>query len=231
MTERELLRLHIEAVWNLTLPTLEAALSDFVLPQSSPPWSLYLGTFAQEQVALWHPEVVPEQRRQYLEDARNAGVVWDQAVRMRREIIFHSPLISPQQQAEARQRARVLGADDADLINAFEAESASYFLDPSKAPCIGVVVDGRLVSIAHSARQTPAACELGINTLPEVRRRGHARAATILWTALVQQQGLVPIYSAFAWNTASLLLAQSIGYVPRIEGVYGPVPETDKEDG
>jgi hypothetical protein len=68
---------------------------------------------------------------------------------------------------------------------------------------------------------------LGINTLPEARRRGYARAATILWTALVQQQGLVPIYSAFAWNSASLHLARAVGYTTRIQGVYGPVPETD----
>jgi predicted GNAT family acetyltransferase len=88
-------------------------------------------------------------------------------------------------------------------------------------------MDGRIVSIAHSSRQTPAACELGIDTLLEARRRGYATAATTLWTATVQQQGLVPIYSAFAWNVASLRLAQRVGYVPRIAGVYGPVPEGD----
>ncbi len=215
VTERELLRLHIEAGWNLTLPALEEATQDFVFTQSLPPWSLYLGTFAEVQVALWHPEVTPEQRLQLRTQARKAGVVWDQAVQMRRELVFHSPLISPEQQAQAQQQARVLGEDDADRINAFEAVSASYFLNPHMAPCIGVIVDGRLVSIAHSSRQTASACELGINTLPEARRRGYATAATILWTALLQQKGLVPIYSAFAWNTASLHLAKSIGYMPR----------------
>ncbi len=226
MTERELLRLHLEAVWDLTLPALDDPLHEFVVTQSLPPWSLYLGTFAQEQVALWHPEAGPEQRLWYLEDARTAGVVWDQAVRMRREVVFHAPLISPQQQAQAQQRARVLTANDVDLLNAMWPEEAPIVLKSQKAPYIGVIVDGRLVSLANSSRQTSSACELSIDTIPEVRRRGYAAAATTLWTAIVQQKGLVPIYSAFAWNTASLRLAESIGYMPSIDGVYGPVPET-----
>lgn len=227
MTERELLRLHLEAVWNLTLPALGETVHELVLERSLPPWSLYLGTFAQEQVAIWRPDVMAEQRLLYLENARKADIVWDQALGMRREVVFHAPIICQEQQARARQQARILGVEDADLINAFEPESAVYFLAPQRAPCIGVVVDGRLVSIAHSSRQTPAACELGIDTLPEARRRGYGAAATILWTALVQQEELIPTYSAFAWNTASLQLAKATGYVPRIEGVYGPVPEAD----
>ena len=43
--------------------------------------------------------------------------------------------------------------------------------------------------------------------------------------ALVQQEGLIPIYSAFAENTASLHLAESSGYLRVIDGTYGPVPE------
>ena len=147
---------------------------------------------------------------------------------MRREVVFARPTISPQREAQAQRVARVLDAADAERIEAFEAGSASYFLDPHMAPCVGVVVDGQVVSIAHSSRQTPAACELGINTLSDARRRGYAIAATTLWTAFVQQRGLTPIYSAFAWNTASLNLAQVVGYTPRIEGVYGPMPERDE---
>jgi RimJ/RimL family protein N-acetyltransferase len=225
MTERELLRLHIEAVWNLTLPAFDEAMSELVLTQSLPPWSLYLGSFAQEQVAVWRPGIGQEQRLLYLENARKAGVVWNQTLGMRREVVFSAPLIRQEQETQARQQARVLSAEDVGLLDAFEPEYAPHALDPHKAPYIGVVVDGRLVSIAHSSRQTRSACELGIATLPEARRQGYAAAATILWTAIVQRQELVPVYSAFAWNTASLHLAQSTGYARRIEGVYGPVPE------
>ena len=225
MTGRELLRLHLEAVWATTLPPLDEARQEVVLTHGLPPWSLYLGAFAQQEVAVWRPNVAPEQRVLYLANARKAGDVWDRALAMRREVVFYPPRLRPEQAAQARQRARVLSAADADLINAFEPDSAAYFLNPHKAPVIGVIVAGRLVSIAHSSRQTPAACELGIETLPEARRRGHAAAATILWTTLIQQRGLVPLYSAFAWNSASLQLAQSLGYQPGIAGVYGPVAE------
>lgn len=225
MTDRELLRFHIEAVWNLTLPPLDEAAYELILTQSRPPWSLYLGSFAQEQVAIWHAAVAPEQQLPLLEQARRADAVWDQALKMRREIVFHAPRISPTQQAQSQQFARILTAEDVDLLNAMRPEEAPITLKPQKTPYIGVVIDGQLVSIAHSSRKTSSACELGIDTIGAARRRGYAAAATVLWTALVQQQGLVPIYSAYAENTASLHLAQTTGYLPGIAGVYGPVPE------
>jgi hypothetical protein len=148
---------------------------------------------------------------------------------MRREVAFHAPMISREQQAQARQSARVLTSADSAIIDAFEPGSAQYFLQPSCAPCIGVVITGRLVSIAHTSARTPHACELGINTLEGERRNGHAKAATTLWTALIEQQGLVPVYSAFAWNTASLRLAETVGYMPAIHGAYGPMPESSED--
>jgi len=75
-----------------------------------------------------------------------------------------------------------------------------------------VVIADQLLSLAHSFRRTREACELGIDTVPEARRKGYALAATILWTRAVLQEGLVPIYSALAENTASLRLADAAGY-------------------
>jgi RimJ/RimL family protein N-acetyltransferase len=89
-----------------------------------------------------------------------------------------------------------------------------------------VVVDGRLVSVAHSSRRTLAACELGINTISEARRQGYATAATRAWTRAIQQEGLTPIYSAFTHNTASLRLAAAAGYMQVSASVYGPISET-----
>jgi len=53
---------------------------------------------------------------------------------------------------------------------------------------------------------------LGIDTLPAARRKGYALAATILWAHTVLQEGLVPLYSAFANNAPSLRLAAAAGY-------------------
>ena len=73
-------------------------------------------------------------------------------------------------------------------------------------------IPGRVVSLAHSSRRTHEACELGVDTLPEARRRGYALAVTTLWARMVLQEGLVPLYSALAGNRASLALAAAAGY-------------------
>ncbi|HZC07369.1 MAG TPA: GNAT family N-acetyltransferase [Ktedonobacterales bacterium] len=222
MTNREFLRLHLEAVWETTIPPLDDADVDLPPSDSLPPWLMYWARLGDDQVTLWRADVAPEQRADLLERARRTEAIYDPTLEMRREVALrlsaapaapHSPLPA----------ARRLTADDAPLLEAFEAESAPYFLDPGHAPCIGVIVDGRLASVAHSSRRTPAACELGINTLPEARRRGYALVAILAWTRAIRAEGLTPIYSAFAHNTASLRLAAAAGYIPVADGIYGPM--------
>jgi hypothetical protein len=106
----------------------------------------------------------------------------------------------------------VLTSADRALIEQYEPGSAVYYLQAQRRPLIGVVVANRLWSVAHSSRRTAQACELGIDTLAEARRRGYALAATVVWSSAVCQEGLVPIYSALAENTASLNLAVAAGY-------------------
>jgi hypothetical protein len=228
LADRELLRLHLEAVWNITLPVLPGAASTIELLEGAVPWSLYLASWPKRRLAIWRPGTRPGARTQLLEEAQAAGPIWDETLKMRREVVFRNPSSRAlsRQLAQSARRARVLGPDDAERVEAFEAQSASYFLDLGHAPCIGVVIDEQLLCIAHSSRRTPEACELGINTAAEARRRGFAAAATVLWTAAVKELGLVPIYSAFAWNTASLQLAASVGYTPRIDGAYGPIADS-----
>lgn len=225
MTDRELLRLHIEAVWGISIPTLDGASIELTDTSPLPPWSHYQADLAQgEQVNIWRPGVTPDERADLFQRARTADVVFDATVGMRREVVLRIP--KDTLSIAAQQNVRLLTVDDTALLEAFEAGSASYYLNPSHEPCIGVVVGGRLVTVAHSSRRTAAACELGINTLPEARRRGYAAAATRAWTRAIQQEGLTPIYSAFAHNTASLRLAAATGYVQVSASVYGLVSET-----
>ncbi len=223
MTDRELLRLHIEAVWDISIPPLDGASVELTDTTPLPPWSLYLADLAdRQQITIWRPGVALNERAYFLHRARNAGPAFDPAVGMRREIVLRfrdTPTLA------AQPIARLLTAKDTTLLEAFEAGSASYYLNPSCAPCIGVVVEGRLVSVAHNSRRTVAACELGINTVTEARRQGYATAATFAWTRAVQQEGLTPIYSAFAYNTASPRLAAAAGYVRVSASVYGPVSD------
>lgn len=223
MTEREFLRLHIEAVWGISVPPLDAASVELSPDAALPPWQLYLARLATgEQVTLWRTDASAERRADALRRERIAGDTFDPALGMSREVVLwqtgattSAPTPNP--------GARLLTADDAALVDAFEAGTVPYFLDPQRAPCFGVILDGRLVTVAHSSRRTRAACELGINTLPDARQRGYARAATLAWTAAVRSEGLTPIYSAFAWNTASLRLAAAAGYRAVSRSIYGPV--------
>jgi len=229
MTERELLRLHVEAVWEIQLPALDRATIELSPTAALPPWSLYQARLPHEQVTLWRPDVSPDRRADLLLRAERAGAVFDPALGMRREVILWPHFIASgavrAPQARPTHGVRLLTIDDAALVEAFEAESASYFLSPQHAPCFGVVVGGALASVAHSSRRTDEACELGINTAPAARRRGYAAAATVAWTHAVHQEGLQPIYSAFAANVASLRLAAAVGYERVIESVYGPMTE------
>ncbi len=138
---------------------------------------------------------------------------------MSREValrLSEPPTIEP---GAARQSARLLTADDYALIEAFWPGETQRILGSRAHPPIGVVRAGRLLSLAHSSRRTAEACELGIDTLPEARRRGYALAATVVWSAEITMEGLIPIYSALAENTASLRLAAAAGYRPFAHGV------------
>lgn len=228
MTDREFLRLHIEACWGISIPPLEGASVELPTFTRLPPWSLYQATLLHERVTIWRPTIAPEERANLLQRAQNAAVVFDPAPGMRREVVLRFSAMSHAPNSQQRHVVRLLTADDAALLEAFEAGSAPYYLNPHCAPCIGVIVDGQLVSVAHSSRRIAAACALGINTLPEARHHGHATMATIAWTQAIAHVGLTPIYSAFAHNSASLCLAAAAGYVQVCAGVYGPVSEADR---
>jgi hypothetical protein len=225
LSDRELLRLHIEAVWSTSLPPFDNTSVELSSVAKLPLWTLYLARLADDQVAIWRPDVALAQRDDLLDRASRAGVVYDASNGMRREVVLrHSGKLDTRGTASTP-AARLLTMGDAALVEEFEAGSAAYFLDPLHAPCLGVVVDGHLVSVAHSSARTVAARELGINTLLEARQHGYAKAATSAWTDAVQREGLTPIYSAFAHNAASLRLAAACGYIRVSESVYVPVAD------
>lgn len=218
--DRDLLCRHIEAVWSISVPPLLGRSVDLEPGGVMPPWSLYLAHFAVGEVGVWRPDILSDHRVALLRRGHEARVNFDSAIGFRKEVVLRAPAEPSETTGSA---ARLLTSADEALLEAFEAGSASYFLDPQRGPCCGVIVDGRLVSVAHSSRRTAAACELGINTLEDARRQGHARAATLAWTRAIRDEGLEPIYSASAENAASLALAAACGYAVVIDGSYGPM--------
>ena len=230
LTDRAFLRLHIEAVWGISIPPLDGAAIELSASNPLPPWSLYQARLADGDVTIWRPGVSPDERAELLARARQAGLEYDATLGMRREVVLRLSVTPSAFPSPSQPVARLLTATDAPLLEAFEAGSASYFLDPHHAPCLGVIVTGRLVSVAHSSRRTPYACELGINTAPDARRRGYATTAVRAWTASILREGLTPMYSAFAHNTPSLRLAAAADYIQVSASVYGPVTNTTNTD-
>ncbi|HEY7415003.1 MAG TPA: GNAT family N-acetyltransferase [Ktedonobacteraceae bacterium] len=214
-TPRTLLRLHIEAVWGVQLPPLTQKTVELLREGLQPPWKLYVADVAGEQVAIWRPDVTASEREALLvcaKEAFTAPPTEHVAPHIRREVAFHQVASPTMSVAAARQIACRLTLDDQALVDSFEPGEVAYYFQPDRRPLIGVIVEGRLLSLAHSSRRTAQACELGIDTLPEARRKGYALAATLLWAAEVTQENLVPFYSASAENIASLGLALAAGY-------------------
>ena len=174
-------------------------------------------------MSIWSPGISPDERARLLDQAQSAEVTVDPSSGMHREVVFQQGHPPRHPLGSMLYLSRRLTEADALLVDRFEPASTDYYLSPQCAPCIGVLAAGELVSVAHSSRRTREACELGIYTRPEARRRGYAVAATAAWTDAVRQEGLQPIYSAFADNIASLRLAATAGYVALIQSVYGPV--------
>ena len=214
-TSRTLLRLHVEAVWGIQLPQLTQDDVELAAAGRQPPWRLYLADVAGAQVAIWRADVAAQERAALRARAREAlttPFTERVAAQISREVALHQIAAPSMSSAAAQQIARPLTLEDHELVNAFEPASADYYFYPERRPLIGVIVAGRLLSLAHSSRRTPQACELGIDTLPEARRKGYALAATLLWAEGVTQEGLIPLYSASAANSASLRLAAAAGY-------------------
>jgi RimJ/RimL family protein N-acetyltransferase len=215
--EKELLRLHVEAVWDVRIPAITGNDNEILLlPEGQKPsWSVYVADVTRERIYIWRPDIDDTARLALLErvdEALGPPVEGVATPGISREVALH-PIARPTLDIEAAsQIARPLTERDRALIEEFEPQSAEYYLDARRAPLFGVIADGRLVSIAHSSRRTEQACELGVETHPDARRRGYGLAVTVLWAAAVAQEGLIAFYSALAENTASLRLAHAAGY-------------------
>lgn len=215
--DRTLLRLHVEAVWGVRLPALVR--NDVELLQESPlpSWKLCAANIADGHIYIWRPDVSTVGRkvlRQRVYDALAFPPVVALLPGVSREVALSLVATPRIDVSTAYSIARPLTSQDQSLIEIFHPDAFDDYLHPERQPLIGVVISGRLLSLAHSSRRTQEACELAIDTLPQARRKGYGLAATIVWTHTVLREGLVPIYSALAENTASLRLAAAAGYRP-----------------
>jgi RimJ/RimL family protein N-acetyltransferase len=213
--DRALLRLHVEAVWGVRLPRIVQNDIEVLPGGVQPSWKLLVAEVANGRLHIWRSDAIDRDRKALLMRANEAIVLLStesSAPGISREVALHLAAQPVLDIARAQEIARPLTSRDHSLLESFQRDLGELHLHVEKWPLIGVIIDGRLVSLAHSSRRTPEACELGVDTLPEARRRGYALAVTVMWTRMMLQEGLVPLYSALADNKASLALAAAAGY-------------------
>src|SRR5450755_915492 len=222
LDDRALLRLHIEAVWDVHLPSQMRNDVDIATGGKLPPWLLYVAQLASERVYIWRPDVDETARVALMQQVELGFTLSIEEARVRgigREIAFKFTK-QPTMDVERTQRlAHLITPGEYAQVERFEPGAAEYYFAPERQPLYGVSVEGRLLSIAHSSRRTAEACELGLDTLPEARRRGYAIAATLLWTRAIIKERRIPFYSAQVENAASLALAHKAGYRAFARGV------------
>ncbi len=87
--------------------------------------------------------------------------------------------------------------------------------------CYVIMADGKPVSWAWTQDRSERAAELAVETLPEYRRRGHARQVVAAWASHVAKSGRVAFFSHEIGNMESEALGRSLGVVQyAISGVY-----------
>jgi GNAT superfamily N-acetyltransferase len=102
-------------------------------------------------------------------------------------------------------------------VTAHNVELLSPYLEPWRPDValgmllLAVVVDGHAVSICGSVRTTGAADEAGVETVEQFRGRGYASQAVAAWAEAVRGQGRVPLYSTSWENAASQSVARKLG--------------------
>ena len=119
----------------------------------------------------------------------------------------------------AHPAVRLLGRDDVGLLATAPLEvqetamgfgSLGELLDEGVAA--GAVVDGGLVALACTTAQTTRHADLGVATSGTWLGRGLATACAALVVAEIQQSGRLPVWSAGEDNSASLRVAEKLGF-------------------
>jgi GNAT superfamily N-acetyltransferase len=76
----------------------------------------------------------------------------------------------------------------------------------------GAIVDGDLVALACTSAQTKRHADLGVATEGSWQGRGLATACAALVIAEIHRSGRLPVWSAGEGNTASLRVAEKLGF-------------------
>jgi RimJ/RimL family protein N-acetyltransferase len=130
-------------------------------------------------------------------------------------IVHTRPPVEAYPDQQRTELVRLLRADEASRLSHLPAGlrhemTAALAMVPVAATFVG----DRPVSFSYPVWLTESWWDVSIDTLEDYRRRGYAHAAFQLMSEEMRATGREPIWSALASNTASLRLAEKIGFTP-----------------
>jgi GNAT superfamily N-acetyltransferase len=91
--------------------------------------------------------------------------------------------------------------------------------NPNRVAAI-VKINGKAAGMAAATADCDTMWQIGVDTLPEYRRRGIGKATVSAVTKYILKQGVVPYYSTFVPNIASRSIAASLGFRPAWVEMY-----------
>jgi len=123
---------------------------------------------------------------------------------------------------------RLLGPGDAEIVRQSDPLFRSFFSGHgsedqmlTEGVVAGVIEDGRLVSAVTTSAWAGVHVDLGVATIPAMRRRGLATGAAFVVCSRLRAGGHIPVWAAGEPNQASWRIPEKLGfnYVGRREYV------------
>lgn len=96
----------------------------------------------------------------------------------------------------------------------WSADEWDGLMNGDQGPWVALVEGEQVLSLAHCARLTDRAAEVGVQTEDQARGRGLASVTVLAWTELMRQRDLTLFYSAFEANRASHRVAAKCRATP-----------------
>ncbi len=117
----------------------------------------------------------------------------------------------------SHEHVRLLTDDDAMLTMMIDELQQTSAYKPIVA---AAVLEGEIVSLAHTFAWSPLYVDLGVTTHEQFRNQGMATAAAALVAAEVQKRGRVPVWSTGVENLPSMRIAQRLGFRETSRRIY-----------
>lgn len=124
------------------------------------------------------------------------------------EDVYHI-LDGPIAKVEQRSDVRLLTDDDILLTAGMDQLEQTSAYKPIVAAGI---VDGEIVSLAHTFAWSPLYVDIGVTTHEEMRNQGYATTAAAIVIEEVRKRGRTPVWSCGAENEPSLHIARKLGF-------------------